>query len=308
MTQTGSAVEIVEVGPRDGLQNEARVLPPAVRAELIQRLMDAGARRLEVASFVHPKLVPQMAEAEEVVAQLERREGVSFIGLVLNERGFDRAIDAGVHEANFAFAATDTFNQRNGGQTVEESLQAWERLAARGRDQGIKMSCTIGVAFGCHFEGEVAPERVLTLAERAAAVGADEIAIADTIGVGVPSQVRHLVSELQGRLPQMPLRVHFHNTRNTGFANAYAAIEAGVTVVDASVGGLGGCPFAPGAAGNIATEDLVYLAERMGYETGLSVEGLIDTASWVEEQVGHDVSAQLGRAGDFPGDRTAGSD
>ena len=299
----GEHIEVVEVSPRDGLQNEDRVLTPQVRAAFIHKLMDAGAKRIEAVSFVHPKLVPQMADAEEVMSLVERRDGVSLIGLVLNERGFERALDAGVDEANFAFAATDVFNQKNGGLTTDESLAIWERIAGRGWDAGLKMSVTIGVSFGCHFAGEVSADRVVELARRSAEVGADEIAIADTIGVGVPSQVHALASAIREILPDMPLRAHFHNTRNTGFANAAAAVDAGITTLDASVGGIGGCPFAPGAAGNIATEDLVYLVERMGYTTGLSLPNLIETAGWIEEQLGHPVTALLGKAGDFPGER-----
>lgn len=305
MLEPGSAgsINVVEVGPRDGLQNEDRVLTPDVRAAFINRLMDAGAKRIEAVSFVHPRLVPQMADAEEVLSIVERREGVSLIGLALNERGFERALDAGVDEVNFAYAATDVFNQKNGGLTTDESLATWGRIAGRGRDAGLKMSATIGVAFGCHFGGEVSVDHVVDLVRRSAEFGADEIAIADTIGVGVPSQVHALASAIRDILPDMPLRVHFHNTRNTGFANAAAAVDAGITTLDASVGGIGGCPFAPGAAGNIATEDLVYLLERMGHTTGLSLPDLIETARWVEEQLGHPITALLGKAGDFPGER-----
>lgn len=298
--RTVGHLEIVEVGPRDGLQNESRVLPPRVRADLVHRLQDAGARRIEVTSFVNPDRVPQMADAEQLVSLLERRDGVSYIGLVLNERGFQRAVDAGMDEINFAFAATDTFNQRNGGKATKEALATWEAMASRGAQDGVRASCTIGVAFGCFFEGEVRLEDVVRLARQAAEAGASEIAVADTVGVAVPSQVRALLSELQSTLPDMPLRVHLHNTRNTGFANAYAAIESGVLTLDSSVGGIGGCPFAPGAAGNIGSEDLVYMAERMGLTTDLSLPSLISVSSWIEEQLGHPMTALLGKAGTFP--------
>jgi hydroxymethylglutaryl-CoA lyase len=301
MTGSGSPdVTIVEVGPRDGLQNEARSLPPEVRAELVHRLQDAGARRIEVASFVNPARVPQMAGAEELVAQLERREGVSYSALVMNERGFDRAAGVDLQEINFAFAATDVFNGMNTGMTVEESLRVFDRIAGRGRDAGLMVTCTIGVAFGCHFAGEVPVESVVRMAESAVAAGADEVAVADTIGVAVPTQVRQLLSALQKRLPGTPLRIHLHNTRNTGFVNAVAAIEAGVTTLDASVGGIGGCPFAPDAAGNIGTEDLVFLLERMGLRTGLDLEATMANARWIEGHLGHQVTALLSRAGVFP--------
>ena len=296
----GRDVTIVEVGPRDGLQNEDRALSPAVRAELVHRLQDAGARRIEVTSFVNPARVPQMAGAEELVTLLERAPGVSYSGLVMNDRGFDRAVAAGMDEINFAFAATDVFNAMNTRMTVAESLAAWERIAVHGREAGLWMTCTIGVAFGCHFGGEIAIEDVVRMAEQAAGSGANEIAVADTIGVGVPTQVRALISALQERLPDLPLRIHLHNTRNTGFANAVAAIEAGVTTLDASVGGIGGCPFAPDAAGNIGSEDLVFLLERMGVRTGVDLEGMMSTARWIEDHLGHQVTAFLSRSGAFP--------
>lgn len=293
-------VTIVEVGPRDGLQNEEEVLAPEVRAELIHRLQDAGARRIEVTSFVNPAKVPQMAHAEELVGLLERAEGASYIGLVMNDRGFERALAVGMDEINFALAATDVFNALNSGMTVDQSLESWERIARRGTDARLWMSCTIGVAFGCHFSGDVDPDAIVDIARRAVDTGADEIALADTIGVAVPTQVRDLVERLRVHLPDTPLRIHLHNTRNTGIANAVAAIEMGVTTLDASVGGIGGCPFAPGAAGNIGSEDLVYLLERMGISTGVSLDAMMDTARWIEGHLGHQVTALLSRSGDFP--------
>lgn len=305
MENTGSvmavdAVEIVEVGPRDGLQNEANVLSPEVRAEFIHRLQDAGAKRIEVTSFVNPNRVPQMGDAERVVALLKRSPRASYIGLALNDRGFDRAVAAGMDEINFAFAATDVFNEMNTRMTTAQSLKMWEGLAARGRDEGVRMTLTIGVAFGCHFGGEVDVDHVVGLARRAVETGAEELAVADTIGVAVPTQVEALLTALQSEIPGTPLRLHLHNTRNTGFANAAAAIGAGVTTLDASSGGIGGCPFAPNAAGNIGTEDLVYMVERMGLSTGMSLHALIDTATWIEGHLGHRISAMLGRAGVFP--------
>lgn len=300
-------VTLVEVGPRDGLQNEPRSLGPDVRAELVHRLQDAGARRIEVASFVNPARVPQMDGAEELFSLLERQDRVSYSALVMNDRGFDRAADVGLHEINFAFAATDVFNEMNTRMTVAESLAVFDRIAGRGRDAGLWMTCTIGVAFGCHYGGEVAVADVVTMAERAVAAGADEIAIADTIGVAVPTQVTALTAAITDRLPEVPLRIHLHNTRNTGFANAVAAVAAGITTLDASVGGIGGCPFAPDAAGNIGTEDLIYLLERMGIRTGVDLARTAETARWIEWHLGHPVTAFLSRAGGFPRERSAES-
>lgn len=301
MTATaGLEVTIVEVGPRDGLQNEARSLRPEVRAELVHRLQDAGARRIEVASFVSPVRVPQMAGAEELFERLERRHGVSYSALVMNDRGFERAVAVDAQEINFALAATDVFNERNTGTSVEGSLGVFDRIASRGRAAGLMMTCTIGAAFGCPFSGEVPNDVVVRIAERAVAAGADEIAVADTIGVAVPTQVRGLLARLREHLPGMPLRIHLHNTRNTGFANAVAAIEAGVMTLDASIGGIGGCPFAPDATGNIGTEDLIYLLERMGIRTGIDPGATMATARWLEGHLGHQVAALLSRAGGFP--------
>jgi isopropylmalate/homocitrate/citramalate synthase len=286
-----------EVGPRDGLQNEQQIVPPETRAELVRRLADAGLKRIEAASFVNPERVPQMAGAEEVVAGLDRRDGVVYAGLALNERGYERLREAGLDEVSFALAATESFSQRNAGASVEESLAAAEQIVIRAREDGIRASLTISVAFGCPFEGPVAPDRVVELAERSAATDADELVLADTIGVATPTQVRTLlerVSEL-GK----PLGGHFHNTRNTGFANAYAALEGGVSVLDASVGGLGGCPFAPRATGNVATEDLVYLLEGEGVETGVDLDALIAVSEWLEGLLGRQLEGYVYRAGPF---------
>ena len=288
-------VTLCDVGPRDGLQNDAKVLEPPVRAELVNRLGAAGLPRIEAVSFVSPARVPQMAGAEEVVAAIDRRPGVVYAGLALNEKGYDRLAATGLDEVHFAFAATETFNQRNSNASVEESLAAGGRIVARARDDGIRATVTIGASFGCPFEGRVDPTRVLRLAEQLAAVGADEIILADTIGVGVPSQVRHLVTEA-AKLAR-PIGVHLHNTRNTGFANAFAAVEAGATVLDASVGGIGGCPFAPRATGNIATEDLVYMLHGEGVETGVDLGALIGVAEWLEGVLGRQLDGQVYRAG-----------
>jgi isopropylmalate/homocitrate/citramalate synthase len=286
---------IREVGPRDGLQNEQEVVAPETRAELVRRLADAGLRRIEAASFVNPERVPQMAGAEEVVAGLEKRDGVVYAGLALNERGYERLRETGLDEVSFALAATESFSQRNAGASVEESILAAERIAVRARADGIRASLTISVAFGCPFEGRVDPDRVVEIAERLAATAGDEVVLADTIGVATPTQVRALVERVAAL--GKPVGGHFHNTRNTGFANAYGALEAGVSVLDASVGGLGGCPFAPKATGNIATEDLVYLLEGEGVETGVDLDAMITVSTWLEELLGRQLEGYVYRAG-----------
>jgi hydroxymethylglutaryl-CoA lyase len=294
-------VEIVEVGPRDGLQNEPTHIHTSLKVEFIQRAIAAGLRRIEVASFVSPRRVPQMADAEAVLAGLPRREDVRYIGLVLNRAGFDRAAAAGCDEIGMAVFTTDSFNQRNQGTTSAGSIRAWLEIAAAAQAAGIRAQVTISAAFGCPFEGEVVPSRVVELARQLADGGPLEIALADTIGVGVPTQVTDLFGRVADALPGMTLRGHFHNTRNTGLANAYAAIESGARVLDASLGGLGGCPFAPAATGNIPTEDLLYMLGRMGVETGVDLGQAIATARWVEQQVGHTVPGMLVKAGPFPG-------
>lgn len=288
---------ICDVGPRDGLQNEPEPLSAQVRAELVNRLAAVGVPRIEAASFVHPERVPQMAGAEEVAARIEPRDGTIYAGLVLNEKGYERLAATTLDEVHFSFGVTETFNRRNANASVDESVTAARRISERARSDGRTLVVSISVAFGCPFEGEVAPAHVLDLAERIVAGGADEVVLADTIGVGVPSQV----SELVGGAANFgkPVGVHFHNTRSTGFANAYAALQAGATVFDASVGGLGGCPFAPRATGNIATEDLVYLLHGEGVETGIDLEGLIAVAAWLEEILGRELPGQVYRAGTF---------
>ena len=286
-----------EVGPRDGLQNEQEIFPPATRAELVRRLAATGLRRIEAASFVNPERVPQMAGAEEVVAALDRDDGVEYAGLALNVRGYERLRETSLDEVSFALAATESFSQRNAGASVEESIAAAEQIAARARGDGLRASLTISVAFGCPFEGPVDPDRVVEIAERLAATDADELVLADTIGVATPTQARRLLERVidLGK----PVGGHFHNTRNTGFANAYAALEAGVATLDASVGGLGGCPFAPKATGNIATEDLVYLLEGEGIATGVDLEALIAVSEWLEQLLGRRLEGYVYRAGPF---------
>lgn len=290
-------VTICDVGPRDGLQNEPEPLSAHVRAELVNRLAAVGVPRIEAASFVHPERVPQMAGAEGVVAGIEPRDGTIYAGLVLNERGYERLATTALGEVHFSFGATETFNRRNANASVDESVAAAGRISERARSDGRTLVVSISVAFGCPFEGEVAPAHVLELAERIVAGGADEVVLADTIGVGVPRQVSELVAGAASF--GSPVGVHFHNTRSTGFANAYAAFQAGATVFDASVGGLGGCPFAPRSTGNIATEDLVYLLHGEGVETGIDLEGLIAVAAWLEETLGRELPGQVYRAGTF---------
>jgi hydroxymethylglutaryl-CoA lyase len=294
-------IEIVEVGPRDGLQSESQVLPTATKVEFITRLNDAGLRRIEVASFVNPKRVPQMADAEAVLAALEpRARQMQFIGLVLNRKGYERAAAAGCGEVGMAIAASESFSQRNQGSSIDEAVDAWLEIAQAAHAAGIRAQITISTAFGCPFEGEVPIDRVVRLAERIAAGRPDEIAVADTIGVAVPTQVNALIAALQLALPGTKLRAHFHNTRNTGLANAYAAVESGVSVLDASCGGIGGCPFAPAATGNIPTEDLIYMLHRMGVETGVDLAALLDTSRWLQRALDHAVPGMLVKAGPFP--------
>jgi len=293
-------IEIVEVGPRDGLQSEPDVLATPLKLELISRLVDTGVRRIEVASFVNPKRVPQMADAEAVMAGLPKRSDVQYVGLVLNRRGFDRALAAGCTEIGMVTAATDTFAQRNQGASIEETIAAWEEIAPLAREAGIRAQVTISVSFGCPFEGEVAPSRVIEIARRLAASRPVEIVIADTIGVAVPTQVTALVEQLRPALNGVPLRAHFHNTRNTAVANAYAAVMAGVHTLDSSVGGIGGCPFAPNATGNVATEDLLYMLSRSGFETGIDLGRMIETARWLQERRGKPVPGMVSKAGGFP--------
>ena len=286
-------VAICEVGPRDGLQNERDVLPPETRAELVDRLAAAGLPTVEAVSFVSAERVPQMAGAEEVVERLERRDGTVYAGLALNEQGYDRLRAAGLDEVRFAVAATESFSRRNANASIDEAVGTAEHVLARAREDGVRSTATISVAFGCPFEGRVDPEAVVAIAGRLS--GADEVVLADTIGVATPKQVRSLV---EGVGP--PVGFHGHNTRNTGYANAYAALEAGATTLDSSIGGLGGCPFAPRATGNIATEDLVYMLEGDGVETGVDLDALIAISEWLESVLGRPLEGQLYRAGLFP--------
>jgi hydroxymethylglutaryl-CoA lyase/(R)-citramalyl-CoA lyase len=291
-------VIVCDVGPRDGLQNEAKILEPAVRADLCDRLAAAGLKRIEAASFVNPSLVPPMAGAEDVMTLLHRHRGTAYAGLVLNEKGYDRALAAGVDEMHYAFAATDEFGMRNQNATIAQGLQTALALVARARADRMPITVTLSVAFGCPFEGPVPAERVLAIVEALMGVPPDEICLADTIGVGVPTQVHELVRG--ARSVGATVGAHFHNTRNTGYANAVAAVEEGVVSLDASVGGAGGCPFAPKATGNIATEDLVYLLRGLGLDTGINLDALIETSRWLGTQLGKELPGMLARAGDYP--------
>jgi isopropylmalate/homocitrate/citramalate synthase len=288
---------VCDVGPRDGLQNDEATLDPPVRAELCDRLAATGLPRVEAVSFVHPGRVPKMAGAEQVLAAIDRRPGVTYAGLVLNERGLDRALGL-VDEVHVAYPVTDTFCERNQNATTEQAATASETIVARAREAGVRVTVTLGVAFGCPFEGRVDPGVVIEHARRQAEAGADELMLADTIGVGVPAQVRRL---LPAALETgVPVGLHLHNTRNTGYANAVAGLEHGATVLDASVGGLGGCPFAPRATGNIATEDLIYLLDGEGTETGVDLDALLAVSEWLAGVLGSELPGLLNRAGRFP--------
>ena len=286
------AFTLCDVGPRDGLQNEPEMLAPPVRAELVNRLAATGLRRIEAVSFVRDDRVPQMAGAEEVIASIEPKDGVEYAGLVLNEHGFGRFRGTSLSRVNVTLGATESFNQRNGNATLEQARARVEVILAAAE---VPTTATISVAFGCPFEGEVDPGAVVELA---AALDADEVVLADTIGVASPSAVRALVERVG--YGDRPVGFHGHNTRNTGYANCLAAIEAGAGVLDASVGGLGGCPYAPRATGNVATEDLVYLLEREGIDTGVDLDSLLGVSKWLEGLLGRRLEGQLYRAGPFP--------
>ena len=295
-------IEILEVAPRDGLQNEKTILATEDKVELVERAVRAGARRIEVTSFVNPARVPQMADADELMTALPRHEGVRYAGLVMNRRGLDRALARNVDEIDVVVVATDTFCQRNQGMSTAEACETAAELVAEARAAGVSSTITVGASFGCPFEGEVPTDRLREVVQRVVDAGADELALADTIGVAVPSDVKArlgLARELAG--PDMPLRVHLHDTRHTGVANAVAAVESGVATLDASIGGAGGCPFAPNATGNVATEDLVYLFDRMGIASGLDLASTTATAAWLEERLGRPLPGALLRAGAFPG-------
>lgn len=293
-------IEIVDVAPRDGLQSQPKILDTATKAELIQRLIDAGVRRMEVVSFVNPRRVPQMADADRLLQLLPKRADVTYIGLVLNMRGFERALQNEMDEINCVVLATDTFNQRNQGVSTAVTLDTIAEIARQANVERLTCGVTISAAFGCPFEGEVPVGRVVTLAQRLADMGVAEIALADTVGVAAPANVKEMVRAVQKVIADIPLRCHFHNTRNTGVANAYVALTEGVRILDASCGGVGGCPFAPNATGNVATEDLLYMIHRMGLDTGVSIETIMQTAHWLEQVLDTPMPAMLTKAGLFP--------
>ena len=291
------SLTICDVGPRDGLQNEKVTLTPAERAELCDRLLAAGVSAVEAVSFVNPRLVPQMAGAEEVVATVHRRPGTVLSALVLNERGFQRALDSGVDEVHYAFPLTESFAQRNQNTTLAGGIATSQALVRRARQERLPITVALIVAFGCPFEGRMEPAHVLRVAEQVLQEPPDVVVVADTIGVGVPSQARELVRGLL----ELGTRVggHFHNTRNTGLANALTALEAGASLLDATLGGTGGCPFAPRATGNIPTEDLVYMLHGMGVRTGIDLDALMEASLWLGQRLERELPAMVTRAGDF---------
>jgi len=294
------AVQIVEVSARDGIQNEDVLLSTDTKVQLIESAVAAGLRRIEAVSFAHPTRVPQMADAEAVLGALGRRDGVSFTALVLNERGYERAVAAGAEEINMVVTTTETFADKNQGSTVDALIDGWNRIARRAHADGIRPTVAISMGFGCPYEGEVPTARVVEVARRVLEGGPAELGLADSIGCGVPTDVAERFGALAAVAGDVPLRAHFHNTRNTGLANAAAAVEAGVRRLDASIGGVGGCPFAPNATGNIPTEDVAWMLERMGYDTGIDLDALLGVTAWLAEQVRHDVPGLLARARPFP--------
>ncbi|MEO1473302.1 MAG: hydroxymethylglutaryl-CoA lyase [Pseudomonadota bacterium] len=293
-------IDIVEVGPRDGLQNDSATPTTEQKLEFIARLEACGVKRMESGSFVSPKAVPKMADSAEVFRGLDRDTGVRHIALALNEKGVRRAIDAKADEINFVLVAGEGFGRRNQGMSPQESADALSACAPLVHEAGLPLSATISVAFGDPYDGEVDPAVVANLAAQAQRAGVAELALGDTIGVATPWQVRNLIDAVRVHAPDVYLRLHFHDTRGAGLANVFAAVDAGIDVIDASCGGIGGCPFAPAATGNVATEDVVYMLERAGFETGLDLGKLIETATWLEGMLGHPVSSSLSKAGGFP--------
>lgn len=295
------SIEMVEVSPRDGLQNEPEQVPTATKLALIERAIAAGSRRIEVTSFVNPKAVPQMADADAVCAGLPLRDDVTYIGLVMNMRGAERAIGTGrIDQLGAVCVATDTFAHKNQRQTSDGSVAMASDIIALAKQSGLTAQVTIAASFGCPFEGEVAQERVIAMAAALAEAGPVEIALADTIGVGNPAHVASLVAKVRRVIDPLPIRLHFHNTRGTGLANVWAAIGEGARTIDASIGGLGGCPFAPEAAGNVPTEDVTYMLERAGVSTGLDLDTLIATNRWFAGAMNKTLPAMVGKAGGFP--------
>jgi hydroxymethylglutaryl-CoA lyase len=294
-------IEFVEVGPRDGLQNESHIVPTADKLTLIEKAIAAGARRIEVASFANPNLVPQMADAEDVCAGLPQRDDVTYIGLVMNERGAERAIATQrIDQLGLVVVATDQFAMANQGQTSDGSVRMALSLIQKAKSIGLTAQATIAAAFGCPFEGEVAEDRVVEIATQLSVAGPVEISLADTIGVANPAHVARLVTRVHAAIAPIPVRVHFHNTRGTGLANIWAAIAAGAQSIDASIGGLGGCPFAPGTAGNVASEDVVYMLERAGINTGMDLNQLIAANGWLSSVMHKKLPGLVPHAPAFP--------
>lgn len=294
------SVEIIEVSPRDGLQNEKEIISTESKIALVNHAIKCGLKRIEVASFVNPKRVPQMADGETVIDGLNFDNGVTYIGLVLNERGAERALNTKIHELGAVVCASDGFAIRNQGQSSKESAQIAMKITEMAKRAGKSAQITVSTAFGCPFDGETDPEYVAEICEEISKCEPREIALADTIGVATPRQVKNLFELVKSKIGDIPLRAHFHNTRNTGIANAWAAYDAGVRIMDSSLGGLGGCPFAPKATGNIPTEDLLYMLERSGINTGLNIDKIIETGIWLEELMGKRLPSMLPKAGNFP--------
>jgi len=293
-------ISILEVGPRDGLQSEPEIIPTEVKKEFITKTIDAGIKKLEVTSFVHPKKVPQMADAEQLVESLPDRDDVTYIGLIMNQKGFERARDCGIDEVGMVIVSTDTYNMKNQNVVTQESIDNWLNIANEAKSAGIRTSVVIACAFGCPYEGEVDPEDIASIAEKVLQGEPDVFGLADSVGVAVPSQITETFSLIKQMAPSIPLRTHLHNTRNTGLANAAAAVEAGVSIIDSSTGGIGGCPFAPKATGNIPTDDLLYMLDRSGIETGVDLRKVVETTEWLEGQLGRAVPAMVPKAGIFP--------
>ncbi|MDJ0921271.1 MAG: hydroxymethylglutaryl-CoA lyase [Henriciella sp.] len=293
-------IDIVEVGPRDGLQNDPGTLTTEQKLEFITRLEDAGVKRMESGSFVSPRAVPKMADSAEVFRGLDRTRKTRHIALALNEKGVRRAVDAKADEINFVLVAGEGFGLKNQRMTPQESADALAACAPLIHEAEIPLSATISVAFGDPYSGEVEPAVVANLAAQAQRAGVAEVGLGDTIGVATPWDVRNVIEQVRLQAPDVYLRLHFHDTRGAGLANVFAAVEAGIDVIDASCGGIGGCPFAPAATGNVATEDVVYMLERAGFETGIDLGKMIETAKWLEPLLGHKVSSSLSKAGAFP--------
>ena len=288
------------MGPRDGLQSEPEILPTEIKKEFITRTINAGIKNIEVTSFVHPKKVPQMADAEKLVESLPERDDVTYIGLIMNQRGFERARDCGIDEVGMVIVSTDTYNMKNQNVVTQQSIDNWLDIASSAKSAGIRTSVVIACSFGCPYEGEVDPEHIASIAEQILKGEPDVIGLADSVGVAVPNQIKTTFALIKDLAPTIPLRTHLHNTRNTGLANAAAAVEAGVTIIDASTGGIGGCPFAPKATGNIPTDDLLYMLDRSGIETGVNLKEIVKTTDWLENQLGRSVPAMVPKAGIFP--------